>query len=280
VKYSEEALEEARKSQDIELIATIACGLCSSYMGVGQFGKIVDIAPGGLDLLEKTGRESDFFALPVNPYSYVCGYCGMSMGYLGDFEEAKIFLEKGLRHAAQIKDLRSLALAELHYGMFFHTKGDWKAAIEHFQNSVKYSEEVKYLPVLAWGCTFLGHAYSYLGDPETGRRFAEKGLKIHQEAGVEWFLSFHHYCLGNICLHLGDLKNARRFTDEALRLSQKNNEKFIEAWSWMVLGRILGRAETPQIDKAEESIWQGMKILDELKLKPWYTLGYFYLGEL
>jgi hypothetical protein len=68
--------------------------------------------------------------------------------------------------------------------------------------------------------------------------------------------------------------------DEALRLSQKNNEKWMEGCSWMGLGRILGRTETPQIDKAEECIFQGMKISDELKLKPYCALGYFYLGEL
>jgi tetratricopeptide (TPR) repeat protein len=68
--------------------------------------------------------------------------------------------------------------------------------------------------------------------------------------------------------------------EEALRLSQKNNEKGMEAYSWMGLGRILGRMEIPQIDKAEEYILQGMKIYDELKMKSWFSLGYFYLGEL
>ena len=48
----------------------------------------------------------------------------------------------------------------------------------------------------------------------------------------------------------------------------------------MGLGRILGRTEKQQISKAEEYILHGMKILDELKMKPWYALGYFYLGEL
>jgi tetratricopeptide (TPR) repeat protein len=67
---------------------------------------------------------------------------------------------------------------------------------------------------------------------------------------------------------------------EALKLSQKNNEKGFEAWSWIGLGRILGRAETPQIDKAEEYIFHGMKIFDEVKMKPYFALGYLSLGEL
>jgi len=280
VKYSEEAFEEAQKSQDIELIVQFACGLCTSYFGMGQCNKVVDIARVALDLLEKTGREFEFFSMPANRYSFLCGYYAMSMGYLGNFEEGQVFLEKRLRHAASISDLRTLGHVELNYGVFLCIKGDWKAAIEHLQNCIKYSEEVKYLPVLGWSSAWLGEAHSHLGDPETGRRYVENGLKIMRDGGFEWWVSLHHLILGGIHLRLGDLKNARSFMDEALRLSQKNNEKLMEGRSWIFWGRILERMEPQQTDKAEKCIFQGMKILDELRLKPWFSLGYFYLGEL
>ncbi len=108
----------------------------------------------------------------------------------------------------------------------------------------------------------------------------EKGLKIQRDAGFEWFLSFYPCFLGDIYMQLGDLKKARSFMEEALRLSQKNNEKWMEGFSWMGLGRILGRMETPQIDKAEKYILRGIKILDELKLKPSRARGYLALGGL
>jgi tetratricopeptide (TPR) repeat protein len=280
LKYSEDAFEENRKSQDIELIVPNAWGLCLSYVGAAQFGKVVDIARGVLDLLEKTGRESDFFANPMNPYSALCGLCGMSMGYLGNFEEGKIFLEKGLRYAAHINDLRALGYVQFTYGLFFHARGDWKPAKEHFQEAIKYGEEVKFLLILALSWAWLGGAYSYLGDPETGRQYAEKGLKILRDGGFEAWSSCYFYFLGDTYLHLGDLKNAQSYMEEALRVSQKNNEKGMEAYSWICLGRILGRTETPQIDKAEEYIFRGMKIYDDLKMKTYYPLVYFYLGEL
>jgi tetratricopeptide (TPR) repeat protein len=199
---------------------------------------------------------------------------------LGNFEEGKIVLEKGLRHAAQIGDLRTLGFVETCYGFLFHAKGDWKLAIEHLQRSIKYNEEVKYLAPLAWSLACLGDSCSYLGDPETGRRYVEKGLKIQRDIGVEWWLSLYPLFLSDIHLHLGDLKKAQSFMDEALRISQKDSDKRIEGISWMWLGRILGQPESPQIHKAEQYVLQGMKILDELELKPQYALGYFYLGEL
>jgi class 3 adenylate cyclase/tetratricopeptide (TPR) repeat protein len=280
VKYLEDALEEGRKSQDIDLIVPIALGLCLSYIATGQFYKIVDIVPGLPDLLEKTQRQSDLFAMPMNPYSCFCAYSGMSMGCLGNFSEGRIFLERGLGHAGQIDDLRTSAFVELCYGIFFHAKGDWRLAIEHLQNCIKYSEEVKYLAPLAWSWGWLGHAYSYVADPETGRGYVEKGLKIQRDSGFEYLLSSYPYFLGGISLLLGDLKNARSFTDEALRLSQKNSERHMEGLSWILLGRILGRTETAQIHKAEQYMLQGMKMLDELKLKPFYAQGHLHLGEL
>ena len=45
-------------------------------------------------------------------------------------------------------------------------------------------------------------------------------------------------------------------------------------------GGTVGKMEKSQIDKAEEYILQGKKILDELKTKPFYALGYLFLGEL
>jgi tetratricopeptide (TPR) repeat protein len=280
VKYSEEALELARRSQDIDLIVRISPGLCASYMGTGRYSKVVDIVPGFLDLLEKTEQKSNFFALSLNPYSWLCAYCGMSMGYLGNFEGGKIVLEKGLRHAVQIGDLTASGLVELCYGVFFDTKGDWEPAIEHLQNSIKINEEVKFLAALAWSWASLGHAKSYLGDLETGRRYVEKGLKIQHEGGFEFLLSMYPLFLGSICFLQCDLKTAPNFVDEALRLSQKNSEIHFEALSWIWSGRIVGRTETPQIRKAEEYILQGMKMLDELELKPFYAQGFLFLGEL
>ncbi len=63
-------------------------------------------------------------------------------------------------------------------------------------------------------------------------------------------------------------------------MSQKNNEKAIEGVSWFGLGRILGRTEPPQVDKAEKCFLKGIGIGKELKIKAHYSLGYLYLGEL
>jgi tetratricopeptide (TPR) repeat protein len=83
-----------------------------------------------------------------------------------------------------------------------------------------------------------------------------------------------------IHLGLGELKSAQNCAEKALDLAQKNHEKCVEGFSWSLMGRILGKKEHPHIDRAEEHILKGIKILEELKLKPFVSIGYFYLGEL
>lgn len=67
--------------------------------------------------------------------------------------------------------------------------------------------------------------------------------------------------------------------EDALKLAQKNNEKIMEGLSWVWLGRVQSRV-VPLDNEAKKFIVKGIKILDELKLRPAYSQGYLFLGEL
>ena len=62
--------------------------------------------------------------------------------------------------------------------------------------------------------------------------------------------------------------------------AQNNSEKWPEGLSRVLLGRILGKGRKSQYAKAEEYIAQGIKIVEEVKLKPLASQGYLHLGEL
>ena len=86
--------------------------------------------------------------------------------------------------------------------------------------------------------------------------------------------------MGFIQFATGELKNAQKNLETALSLSQKNNEKYMEALAWMWLGRTVGRADALQRNNAEVYILKGIETLTSLKLKPFYSQGYLFLGEL
>jgi tetratricopeptide (TPR) repeat protein len=279
MKYAESAFEEARKIQDVDLMVPAAFEICTPTMGAGEFHKTVDIAISVLNLIEKTKRQSDFFGQSMNVYSALCGRCGACIASLGNFNEAEAVLEKGLYNATAIGDLRALAFVELYFGHMFWEKGAWERAKEHYEICIKYSQEIKWpLPLsLAW--SGLGYACSFLGDQVTAGKNIEKGLKIQLDAGIEFWISQHYVFLSAVRFNSGDLKGALGFIKTALQLSQKNATKFMEGQSLIWMGRIVGRSDPSRKDKAEQYILRGINILEKVELKPFYTLGRFFLGE-
>jgi len=103
---------------------------------------------------------------------------------------------------------------------------------------------------------------------------------MRQDAGIEGLLSTVYLQLGETCRQLGDLEKARSPAEEGLRMAEKNNERPYEGMARLSLERILGQLETPDIRKAEEFILQGIRLADELKMKPYCARAHFYLGEL
>ena len=85
--------------------------------------------------------------------------------------------------------------------------------------------------------------------------------------------------LSIVHLDLSNFKSAQSYAKKALYLAQKNHEKWNEGNSWLSLGRILGKKESTEPDWAEECILKGIKIMEELKVKPYYSRGYLCLGE-
>jgi len=280
LKYVESAFEEGEKIEDVELLTSIGFYLSSSYIETGYFFKVAEVAPKVVDLLEKTQKESECFNGPFNAYSVICANCGYAMGMLGRFEDGVVLCEKGFRPALELNNLLSLGWVEFMHGWLFIAKGDGEKTLQHLEKSVQYLEETSFTTLLGHAWSGLGWGYYFLGELETALEHMEKGVKIQSDAGLTHQLSRYHYSLSMVHLDLGNLERARSYIEGAAEVAHSNNEKHIEADSRISLGRVLGKMGKSEGVKAEESILQGIKILDELKLKPSSSLGYFFLGEL
>jgi len=83
-------------------------------------------------------------------------------------------------------------------------------------------------------------------------------------------------------IHLAadELKYSRKNFEKAIKLSQKNNEKSAQGYTWIGLGRTIGKTEPLEISKAEGCILKGIEICKELRIKSYFSLGHLYLGQL
>ena len=279
-KYAEETLKEAEKIKDIDLIVQSYIFFINAYSFTGQYFKLAEIAPGVIDLLEKNNKTKEKYNYPFIVYSAICAYFGQSLGALGDFDEAEIILEKGIHNAKEAGDIITIAFCELNYALVFFSKGDCTLTIEYSKKGLRHFEEVDWLTGIAFCKSYLGYGHYLNEDLETARQHAEQGLKIQINSGVEAGSGLLFGILGIIHCDSNNLTEALDHAEKAVELSNKYKEVGREGMSRLWLGKILGEIDPSNPDKGEDSIFKGIKILEESKLKAWVSQGFFYLGEL
>ncbi len=280
MKYQQDAFEEAERLQDSQITARIGVMLTFSMDVAGEYRKVVHLTPRILASLEKTQRQGELFGMPVDLRSYLYANYGHGLGYVGEFGKGEQACNKALSLAQEANNVYSIAIAEFLYGCLFSPKGDGENSAKHMETSIGYLEKLKavfFLP-LAW--CFIGDGYRLMGDPGKALGFAEKGLNMKMHIGAPGWLSLHLWALSLVHFDLGNLNEAKVHAERSLNLAQKNHEKYFEGEAWLQLGRTVGKMEESQIDKAEEYILQGMKMLDDLETKPAYAVGCLTLGEL
>ena len=135
------------------------------------------------------------------------------------------------------------------------------------------------LPIIL-GLSILGCGYYLQGDIENALKHTKKGLKLHESSGREVLLSFHYFLLSMILADSGDYGQARAYAEKGLELSERNFERHLEALCNIALGRVIGKIDSSQLDKAEKHFLKGIGILEEYGMRSLSPWGYFFLGEL
>ena len=280
IKYTESAYQGAEKLDDIELLAPIGADLCIAYYWAGEFSKIDKVTSKVIASLEKTNRESEYFGKPFNPYGALLALRGVTLSYLGNFNEGEDLCDKALRFSLDIANVVTIAFVEIYYSALFAVKGDGGNGVQHAENALKYSEVTQAVALIGPAWLVLGWGYFFREEPEKAIEYLHKGLKIQLDAGIDSNLSQFYSTLCRCYTESGDHENAIDCGKRALKLSCDNCERIGEALSRVHMGRTLGKADISQGGEAEKYILEGIKISEELKAKPGFAWGYFYLGEL
>ena len=200
-RYHERCFEEAKNLGDIELMAQTARVLCLSYLSSGEIRKIVGIAPGVSDLLDKTHQEHEFFGEPICVYAVIQALYGMYMGgVLGNFNKGEQLLERVLSLAVEINEPYTLGAVEWACGIFYVWKGDSENIIKHCDNCIGQFEKAESTLWLGQAWSAAGYGYYLSGKPQRALECIEKGLSIQNDVGTPMWLSSHYLYRGLIHL--------------------------------------------------------------------------------
>jgi class 3 adenylate cyclase/tetratricopeptide (TPR) repeat protein len=277
--YLEQSLSEAEKASDLNILGPIAYSLFANYFLEGNYIRIAEIAPRIIHLVEETHREFEDFGTPANLYAALHGQYGSSLAALGN-ERWEDLCKRGVSFACEVGHLFSIGVVEMFYGFSFAWRGRGEEAIEHFQRSIESFEKSQgtlFLPNI-W--CHLGLAYYFIGNISKTLEYMEKALTMKVASGLPFWLSHHHVGLSMVHLELNDLTKALFHAEEAFNYAKKNKERHWEALSLWQLGMVGWKSQKIKINEAERHIRQGIRIVNELGMKPFEMMGYLYLGEL
>jgi class 3 adenylate cyclase/tetratricopeptide (TPR) repeat protein len=276
--YLEEAFEVAERMGVSDLVATVVMQLCTSYFMSGHHGKAAELAPRAMALLEPVKRKSESLGGVFNLYCALISGYGYSLAMLGNFGQAEAECEKALRLATSRNDPAGIGYAEWMYGMALVTRGDGENAMQHLRNACKYAEETQQIGVSLSARTLLAGTYLYLGEIETAREQLEQILEHVRHLQSPTHLVNAYRLLATVYCESGNLEDALSCIEQVERTA--SDSPFWSGMSGMWRGRVLAKSDASRADEAVSEIRQGIYKLDELRLRPYSSIGYFYLGEL
>jgi len=278
--YSEKCFEAADKIGSVELMAQSAYAVCATHFFTGNCLKVVELSRRTLPAIEEHHLERDLYAGGRNVYSGLSGFCGMSLGWLGEYAEGKTVLEKGLQNAWEINDKFITGFMEHCHSILSSSEGDGDSTIDHARKAIMCFEEAgsEFIVGIAW--VMLGSGYYLRGQYETAKEHADKGFSIQDKIGIPYMTAWCSWWLAMIFCATGDLMCAKGCVEKALMLAQEHKIKNCEGHAWMLLGSLKGKMDPARIDEAQNQIRNGITILEELRQKAISAIGYLYLGEL
>jgi tetratricopeptide (TPR) repeat protein len=124
-----------------------------------------------------------------------------------------------------------------------------------------------------------GWGHLYQADLDVAHECARKSISLTSELSPAGHFAPSHILSGLVSAERGELPQARHSLEEAMKLASNHNEKHMEGQARMYLGWVLALEDPAKIGAAEQTIMEGLKMVEDLQIKPLQALGHFCLGE-
>ncbi len=279
LEYAEKHFSLAEKIKDFGLMARSASRLCLAYWFTGDHIKIVDIGGKAIRLLEEKHLEKDVFEMGMSTYTFICGYYGTSLGWMGKFKEGSDFIEKGFQNACAVNDKFGMGWTQMMHSSVTYWAGHGDDTIRYAHEAIKIYEEAEISVGLEVAWFLLGGGYYLHGEYEKAIAAGEKGLNLAKGISVPYMLSLGYWFLAMTLRAAGNLKRAKECAEEALKISQEFNVKSVASIAQILLGCMVEKLTPTILEEAHHQIKHDILILEDCKLKLLSAIGYLHLGE-
>ncbi len=166
MKQTEAAFESATEAGAPDLVVPLSLNLTQTLQVQGDFRRVVAVASKAIEVVERTHRESIYVAGwgGENAYCTLLSVSGCALALLGQFEQARMNLEKSLAFARQMNNIVSTGIA-LHFCAHpCWMLGDGETAARYHREALSIFENVGNSMFVAAALSQLGLEYMLQGD--------------------------------------------------------------------------------------------------------------------
>jgi len=280
LKFGEKVFAEAEKLGDVATMSETAIQLGLAHFSSGEVATTARINSRAIALMEKAQTGTRGLVPQFDQYVRLLYYLGIAKAMLGDFEEGERLFEKAIHAASEVNSQYSLAGAHVWAGMASVYRGRPEKILYHAREARRLCEEAE-IGVFLGPCRLMeGYGHFYDNDFAEARECARKGIDLILEHKVSYALDTAYMFSGVLSQALGNLPEARRSYEQGLEAARDQNHKHFECHLRMLLGSLLFEEDSSQMSVAEEGILEGLRMAEDLQIKPYQAMGHEYLGEM
>jgi DNA-binding NtrC family response regulator/tetratricopeptide (TPR) repeat protein len=267
VEYAERALALADGMGDAALWIVANTYLGAAYDGRGEYRTAVDVLRKSVESLPGISIGQDVRVAGLVPvFSRI--YLAYCLADLGEFREALVYGEEGLRLAEAADDAYSLIFAALGLGSLYFLKGEIARAIAALERGLTLCRTLNLpvaLPLIA--CP-LGAAYSLSGRSSEAISLLEEGAREGLAMGRMGGHSRIVVRLGEAYLRAGRLDDAHDAAQRALQMARERGERGHEAYALHLLGEVVARRAPEDPGAADAAFRQAAALAEEISMRP------------
>jgi class 3 adenylate cyclase/tetratricopeptide (TPR) repeat protein len=279
LKYNRQAFELAEELGDEATVSRVASRLCTLHFNFGEAAPAADVAARAIVLMDKAQ------AVPAGPIPEVDRYVvllyilGWARALLGDFDEGDRFCREAIRRASEIRSQYSLEITHMVAATVAAYRGKAETLLQHAREAGRLCEEAQ-MPVFSGTCLMLqGWGHLYQGDLAAAGEYARKSISLISDLGSEFQLPPAYVFAGLVSAESGELSQAHHSLEEAVKLARAHNQRHMEGHARMSLGWVLALEDSSRIAEAEQMILEGLKMVEDLQIKPLQAIGHLCLAE-
>jgi class 3 adenylate cyclase/tetratricopeptide (TPR) repeat protein len=232
-----------------------------AFFNTGEYREVVTILDRAMEL-----ADGDFtVGAGINvgcPYGYSLIFKGGALLYLGELEEARGLIERGMEICRDQGDVETVGWGHMWYAVYAYFAGRPETGLSHAQQALETAERIgdSFSRALAW--FFLGQAESELGHWQPALEALERSLAIAAErrTSVEvnaWRLTQ----LGEAHIGLGDAETGLGLIEQGLELARDRGQPGMEAAANRSLARaLLGLGDHAYHPRVEALLTQALEL--------------------